>query len=1006
MRGLLLTGLIMLAVSFGAYALTGSGDSASGALDTVSPSLQSVSAVTEKSLAVTFSEAMRSPDVTTPGNYAVSGLGVGTLSAHPDGVTGGGPHTLSWSAGEMQDGASMTVTATGLQDTVGNPINPAQNSVSGTGLGVAPVLTNLTANPSQASVGETVTITFTCSEVLEGDPDVTVNGHAAMWVSGGKAANYTYEYKVRTDDPLGMAGVSVTGFDVAGNLGSLSSDAALEIVEEQAGLPLRAWPVLVALLLVGVAVFARRRKSPFEGALRGMFFLLIAMLLCSSAFAAAPSVTNVTFTQSPNGATATQVEITYDLDAPNGPCGITVSLSKDGGADGYIHPVTTVTGDLAGVTTGTGKHLVWDIRADYPEENIPNARIRVVADDGAVLTEYFRDNDADTWGDDDDTQMLVSPAAPYTATRAGDCNDDDVDINPDAVEICGNMIDDNCDDQIDEDCRRTLTYLADAQGSISGPTPQTVNYGQAGQPVTAVADTGYHFVQWSDGSTQNPRQDTNITAAFTVTASFAINTYAIGVTSSGNGAVGGDGIYSHGTTVTLSATPDTGFHFMNWTEGGTPVSTDPAYGFTATGARTLAGNFAINTYTLTYTAGANGSIAGVSPQTVNYGGGGTEVTAAPNGGYSFSQWSDGVLAAARTDTNVTADITVTATFVAVPAPPEVTAFAINSDAVTTTNPVVTLNNTCVGSPTQYMASESLTFPGASWQAYGAAPPFALSAGAGGTKTVYFKVRNESGESAPVSDTITLTERTILLPGSIPLVLVWVPSGSFQMGRYPGEVASYAREDPQHEVTLAYGFWMGKYEITQQQWLVVCGSWPGTAPSSTNGLGNTYPAYYISWDDAKNFITTLNAYIVSSGQGPLTVRLPSEAEWEYACRAGTQTRYYWGDDLTYTQIGAYAWYSGNNSPTGSKPVGGKTSNVFGLYDMIGNVYEWCEDDYNASYTGAPADGSAWTGSPRASDRVFRGGFWVNSAGGCRTAFRYNGIPSYRHNSLGFRLAAVQ
>ena len=302
--------------------------------------------------------------------------------------------------------------------------------------------------------------------------------------------------------------------------------------------------------------------------------------------------------------------------------------------------------------------------------------------------------------------------------------------------------------------------------------------------------------------------------------------------------------------------------------------------------------------------------------------------------------------------------------------------------------------------------------------YDTAPSFTLSSGEGGTKTVYFKVRNGAGESAPVSDTIDLTERTILLPGDVPLELVWVPSGSYQMGRYSGEADSYAEEDPQHAVTLAYGVWMGKYEVTQEQWLAVRGSWPGTAPSSPYGLGDTYPAYYISWNDATDFITSLNAHIVSSGQGPLTVRLPSEAEWEYACRAGTQTRFYFGEslgcaaDCSDCAAGVlpgnrsdYMWYCGNNSPNGSKGVGGKTANAFGLYDMSGNVWEWCEDDYHSSYTGAPADGSAWIDSPRASHRVLRGGYWANDAGHCRSAYRDYGASGIRDDGLGFRLAAV-
>jgi len=277
-----------------------------------------------------------------------------------------------------------------------------------------------------------------------------------------------------------------------------------------------------------------------------------------------------------------------------------------------------------------------------------------------------------------------------------------------------------------------------------------------------------------------------------------------------------------------------------------------------------------------------------------------------------------------------------------------------------------------------------------------------------------------GESAAFSITDSGgTEETIMLPGDVPLVMMWVPSGSFQMGRYPGEADSYSSEDPQHPVTLAYGFWMGKYEVTQQQWLAVRGSWPGTAPSGPYGLGDTYPAYYISWADTKNFITTLNAYIISSGQGPLTVRLPSEAEWEYACRAGTQTRFYFGEsvgcagDCSDCAAGTlpgnrsdYLWYCGNNSPYGSKPVGGKLPNAFGLHDLSGNLWEWCEDDWHSNYTGAPADGSAWIDSPRASDRVVRGGGWSYGAWGCRSAVRNDDAPGARSDGIGFRLAAVQ
>lgn len=248
------------------------------------------------------------------------------------------------------------------------------------------------------------------------------------------------------------------------------------------------------------------------------------------------------------------------------------------------------------------------------------------------------------------------------------------------------------------------------------------------------------------------------------------------------------------------------------------------------------------------------------------------------------------------------------------------------------------------------------------------------------------------------------EKTILLPGDVPLVLVWIPSGSFMMGGYPGETGASFNEEPQHAVTLSKGFWMGKYEVTQHQWLAVRNSWPSTAPSTANGVGFSYPAYNISWNQAKNFITSLNQHIGTTGQGPLTVRLPSEVEWEYACRAGTETRYYWGDDAEDTLIGEYAWHIGNNTPKGAKPVGGKKPNAYGLFDMSGNVWEWCEDDYFGNYEGAPAFGAARVFAPRYPNRVRRGGDRNAPAIACRSATRAFENPNYAFPDIGFRLAA--
>lgn len=255
------------------------------------------------------------------------------------------------------------------------------------------------------------------------------------------------------------------------------------------------------------------------------------------------------------------------------------------------------------------------------------------------------------------------------------------------------------------------------------------------------------------------------------------------------------------------------------------------------------------------------------------------------------------------------------------------------------------------------------------------------------------------------------EFTIMLPGGVPLVMVCIPAGSFVMGSPSDERSRLSREGPQTTVTLTQDFYMGKYQVTQAQWLAVMGSWPGTAPSSTYGVGPSHPAYYISWNDAQNFITALNAHISSSGQGPATMRLPTEAEWEYAARAGTTTRFYFGDSLSVGDDceddgvrSQYMWYCGN-SGSQTHPVGQKLPNAFGLYDMHGNVWEWCQDWYTSSLPGGSVTNP--TGPSTGSYRVIRGGGWYNFARLCRSADRHFTTPSNRsYGHCGFRLVSVR
>ena len=236
-------------------------------------------------------------------------------------------------------------------------------------------------------------------------------------------------------------------------------------------------------------------------------------------------------------------------------------------------------------------------------------------------------------------------------------------------------------------------------------------------------------------------------------------------------------------------------------------------------------------------------------------------------------------------------------------------------------------------------------------------------------------------------------KTVMLPGDVPLEMVWIPPGSFMMGSPDQEQGRLDSESPQHEVTIAEGFWMGKYEITQVQWEAVMENNP------SHFKGNDRPVENVSWNDIRG----TNGYLkkLNEAHPGHNFRLPSEAEWEYAYRAGTTTRFYWGDDLDYTEIDKYAWYQDNSSYS-THDVGLKVPNAWGLYDMAGNVYEWCEDIWHYNYVGAPEDGSARVNSPRGSTRLLRGGSWGDDAHISRAAHRSTTNTDSIDFILGFRV----
>jgi len=253
-----------------------------------------------------------------------------------------------------------------------------------------------------------------------------------------------------------------------------------------------------------------------------------------------------------------------------------------------------------------------------------------------------------------------------------------------------------------------------------------------------------------------------------------------------------------------------------------------------------------------------------------------------------------------------------------------------------------------------------------------------------------------------------------LGNGIQLEMVMIPSGSFMMGLPETEEGSTKNERPQHQVTIK-AFCLGKYQVTQAQWKAVA-AFPQVNKElkldPSRFKGDNRPVEQVSWEDAVEFCDRLSRHTKRQ------YRLPSEAEWEYACRAGTTTPFHFGETTITTNLAnyqgtdneEYKWSGSYGSgPKGvyreeTTAVGSfGVANNFGLYDMHGNVWEWCQDDWHSDYEGAPTDGSAWLSSEESSDRkLLRGGSWDNYPGNCRSAYRYLGNldPYYYH--IGFRV----
>jgi formylglycine-generating enzyme required for sulfatase activity len=242
---------------------------------------------------------------------------------------------------------------------------------------------------------------------------------------------------------------------------------------------------------------------------------------------------------------------------------------------------------------------------------------------------------------------------------------------------------------------------------------------------------------------------------------------------------------------------------------------------------------------------------------------------------------------------------------------------------------------------------------------------------------------------------------VMTKRSIDMKFVWIPAGEFVMGSSPKEKGHCSNEGPQRKVTISKGFWLGQTPVTQRQYVRIMGNNPSlfnkdhdefTRLPQHQPFFDERPVEQVSWNDAIGFCQTLSRKMYEE------YSLPTEAQWEYACRAGTTTAYCFGDNIS--QLEKYAWYLDNSNGT-TKRVGYREPNAWNLYDMLGNVNEWCQDWYQDNYNGL--DNVDPQGPSCGTSRVLRGGCFLSNAAGCRAAFRDCGTPEYiGPANTGFRI----
>jgi formylglycine-generating enzyme required for sulfatase activity len=249
--------------------------------------------------------------------------------------------------------------------------------------------------------------------------------------------------------------------------------------------------------------------------------------------------------------------------------------------------------------------------------------------------------------------------------------------------------------------------------------------------------------------------------------------------------------------------------------------------------------------------------------------------------------------------------------------------------------------------------------------------------------------DEEPSPAPLNLSTSAVEGKPFTIADLSMEMLWVKPGTFEMGSPLSEKDRYDAETP-HAVTLTQGFYLGKHEVTQSQWEKVMGSNP------SHFKGGDRPVEKVSWTDVTSFCNKLTASERAAGRLPagMTYQLPTEAQWEYACRGGTKTTFSFGDELTSDQANI------RGGPRETTNVGQYAANPWGFHDMHGNVWEWCADWYGAYPTGAARDPIL---PSIGSYRVGRGGSWFFTANGARSAYRHRFVPAGSYDSLGFRLS---